>query len=88
MGQYWMIFNLTAKKFIDPRDWGASRKQGTLGYNEQNITWALIRLLQTKWRGHQIIISGDYADDETEHIEVGCVHRQRPCINIALMSTW
>ncbi len=70
MGQYWFIFNLTARKFLKPRDLGCGLKLGEFGSGGFAIT-AFVLLLAEQWQGHRIVISGDYDEnDGDDFVEV------------------
>ena len=82
MGQYHMVFNLDRKEYLCPHNFGEGIKLGEFGCGENGTMTALAFLLAESngqgggdfedhplagsWARDRIVISGDYAEDETK----------------------
>lgn len=67
MGQYWLIGNLTKKEKIEPIHF---RKLMEWCYIGNAMTNKLINLLQSKWKGDEIVVVGGYTERKIDGISL------------------
>jgi hypothetical protein len=65
MGQYYVIVNVDKKELIDPSKYDNGVKLMEFSYIGNEVTNALMNLMNGRWKGDRVYVVGDYADTYT-----------------------
>lgn len=63
MGQY-IIANIDKREILDPNDFGRGIELMEWSYTDDRTVIAMTNLLNDRWKGDQVVVIGDYADDD------------------------
>ena len=64
MGQYYKCVNLTKKEVIEPHDYNNGLKLMEFSWEGNEVVKVLEYMLATDWKGDEVYVCGDYADED------------------------
>lgn len=74
MGQYFKIINVDKKQQLKPNDFSNFRKLMEFSYEGNLYIMALYKLLETKWKGDRVYLTGDYDDEINDYHKDSCYY--------------
>lgn len=74
MGQYFKIINVDKKQQIKPGDFDNSLKLMEFSYERNTYIMALYKLLENRWKGNRVYVTGDYDDEINDYHKNTCYY--------------